>query len=94
MQLPRRLQHQRPVRYMGERVLAMSVVQLLQALICQSGVWAKPGGGVTGRKNCFWLVGSPYQTRICPVPTVLIGYNYIGYGSGYSDHHAYCCELE
>lgn len=63
-------------------------------LSCQSGVWAKPGGGVTGRKNCFWLVGSPYQTRICPVPTVLIGYNYIGYGSGYSDHHAYCCELE
>ncbi|MCY1546280.1 hypothetical protein D9M68_822690 [compost metagenome] len=63
-------------------------------LSCQSGVWRSNGGGVTGHKNCSWIVGSPYQTRICPSPKVLVGYNYIGYGSGYSDHHAYCCELE
>ena len=63
-------------------------------LSCQSGVWRSQGGGVTGHKNCAWIVGSPYQTRICPSPKVLVGFNYIGYGSGYSDHHAYCCELE
>ncbi len=61
---------------------------------CQSGVWRKPGGGVSGHKNCTWLVGAAYQTRICPSPMVLVGFNYVGYGSGYSDHHAYCCELE
>lgn len=63
-------------------------------LSCQSGVWTRQGGGVSGHKNCAWIVGSAYQTRICPSPMVLVGFNYVGYGSGYSDHHAYCCELE
>lgn len=62
-------------------------------LSCQSGVWAAPKASISGYRNCQWLTGAAYSTRICPQPKVQIGFNYIGYGGGYSDHHSYCCEL-
>ncbi|MBF8164732.1 prepilin, shufflon protein A [Pseudomonas mendocina] len=48
MQLPSRLQLERTVRYMGKWLLAMPLFQLLQTLICQSGVW-RGSDGVKGQ---------------------------------------------
>ncbi|WP_238595401.1 hypothetical protein, partial [Pseudomonas aeruginosa] len=54
--------------------------------------WTKPGG-INGMRNCRWITGAPFATKICPANMVATGMNYNGYGSGYSDHDVYCCEV-
>lgn len=43
-------------------------------------------------RNCQWYVFPAWSTKYCPAPKVMAGMNYVGYGSGYSDHDLYCCE--
>lgn len=44
-------------------------------------------------RNCRWITGAPFATKICPANMVATGMTYNGYGSGYSDHDVYCCEV-
>ncbi|EMM5787445.1 TPA: prepilin-type N-terminal cleavage/methylation domain-containing protein [Pseudomonas aeruginosa] len=61
-------------------------------LSCDNYRWTKPGG-INGMRNCRWITGAPFATKICPANMVATGMNYNGYGSGYSDHDVYCCEV-
>ncbi len=48
---------------------------------------------ITAYKNCGRVIGAAWSIRYCPAPKVQVGMDYNGYGSGYSDHDIYCCEL-